>query len=369
METKLNLPVADVQDPKFAAEFDKAWKETGFAAVVNYDSQVDELHGKMGQAFMTFCALPEEVKMKYSHPELYGQRGYTPNGVEDSGSMDGQEFQAQEWREHFAIGPYIPEDHPLSGLGGHYYHPNFPVDEVPALVKVGEEFSEALELENMKVFDAVALVQGKDKGTYSSKMAYGDSLLRLHFYPRVEGKILGTDTVNGVDSIKVLVDGEEKNLVRAGRHTDINFSTSLMGANTSGLCIEARDGSVIRYTMKEGQIVYNAADFAPWEVPGYVSSFHWVGLRPEEAQQDRYSVVRFNHLRSTVMAGKKGDKERAGVKLIKRLLDIGYGTEEATAQTIKMVNSFPSDNTIVEAILKWERDQKPRVNKLSKYYK
>ena len=178
-------------------------------------------------AWDKFSNLDEKTKKKYWIPELNGQRGYTPDNVENSGEAGGaNEVKFRELRDHFMVGPNIPEGHPILVHKPYsYFVDNIQVEEVPELIPSTENLLEELELFNMKVFEGVAQVLGMDKGYFSSRIAWGDSVLRLHHYPAVSGEIIKKGSLKGVNTLSVKnPEGETlENVVRAGRHTDVDF--------------------------------------------------------------------------------------------------------------------------------------------------
>ena len=375
---------------KFAHQLYYAWHKTGFVAVKDYNAgltrgeDIDLLRTKVDEAFLEFTKLPLDAKMKYHRPETGGQRGYTPNGVEQSG---GDGFR--EYREHFMVGPKIPEGHPILQYQPFSYLPNQTVEEVPELVPLAERLLESLEDRDLHIFEALAWSFGLRSDYFSRRIACGDSSLRLHHYPPIEGEILGTKTVKGVKTLIVKnKDGTVlENVVRAGRHTDVDFSAALLGAEVKGLFIENRDGVPIEYTTEKGCIVYNAGDFAQYETGGiFPSSPHWVELTPETASQSRRSMVRFTHfrprcdvklIRGNIMtpegyckfgsnALKKYPDTYEGVLLTKRLYEIGYLTESVRDSMVDAVlNKLKPDEIMEKEIVKWEQNN--GISKLSRY--
>ena len=385
MVPPLNILTANAANPSdFGFEFDQAWAELGFVSVVGYEkattlgSKIDPLKTKLFRSLREFMDLPLEVKMKYHLPGVGGQRGYTPNGTEESG---GDSFT--EYREHFMVGPRIPEDHPIRQYQKYgLYLDNPHVSEVPDFVSTAEELYDALEELDLFVFENLAEALGLNPGYFSSTIAYGDSSLRLHSYPALPkgAEILRTKKTKGVDTLDVrFSDGTVvNNLVRAGRHTDVDFSAALLGAEAPGLSIESRTGSALPYTAQAGNIVYNAGDYAQ-RVSGdnYPSSPHWVGLTPENAKRSRLSIVRFTHPRSRSVIRvaqpfrnegtvSRFPDEFEGVLLANRLCEIGYFTNAQRDLLVdKVKNQLKPDELLVDDIVAWERVN--HVAKLARY--
>lgn len=368
-------------DTDFVNEIHHAWSQTGFVAICDYNvglpfsKDIDFLKSKVYAAFQRFTELSLEIKMKYHRPETGGQRGFTPNGVEQSGGSD-----FLEYREHFMVGPRIPEGHPILQYQPFSYLPNEPVSEVPELVFLAEELLEVLENRDMHLFEGFAKALGLPRSYFSSRIVWGDSSLRLHHYPAIEGEVLSANVVNGVKTLNLKIKGGKvlNNVVRAGRHTDVDFSAALLGAEVAGLCIEARDGKAVEYTTEPGHIVYNAGDFAAYETGNlYPSSSHWVSLTQETASKPRLSIVRFTHFRPrcevkiidnlrTEENLKKFPDTYEGVLLTQRLYEIGYLTEQKKNEMIDtVVNKLKPDSQIVDEIIDWEIQND--VWKLSRY--
>lgn len=372
---KVQLPLTNLSSDTFGPELYKAWSEIGFVSITGYSPSIERLKGHLYEVFERFCALPDHIKMKYHYPELGGQRGYTPNGKEQSG---GDAFS--EYREHFMIGPKFTEDHPLRSYQPGFFVDNREVKEVSEFVELGEEMLEKLEELDLNIFEQLALQLRLPKDYFSSRIAYGDSSLRLHHYPAVEEEIIGTKKVNGVDTIIIRTKNGTiiENVVRAGRHSDIDLSASLLGAEAPGLWIEGKDGISIPYTALPNQIVLNSGDYAKHETAGlFPSSPHWVGLTEETAKRSRYSIVRFTHFRplaSVALAPQFRSDKTLGIykdttdaaALMVRLNEIGYFDEKERDERIKALKILRPDKEIVRDILKWEKRRGK--DKLSRYY-
>ena len=404
MSLESHLPEVDFSDiscgmeTQFQADLHQAWSETGFVSEVNYDPPlmslgfrpIAQIWADLLDASHEFFALPLEEKMKYTFPELAGQFGYVPHGIEQSGGGLFREF-----REHFMVGQELAEDHPIallhSPLGLNFR--NKEVSVVPRLIPLAEELGRAREELDLIVYEQVALHHGWPKGKIAQLMVYGNSKVRLHFYPRIEQNILAEENIENVPTLTIqdtqLSAGPLRGVVRAGKHTDIDMSAALFGANRKGLLIFDRQGQPHEYTSLPGCIVNNCGDyiehmtFRGFHEDGlvdsvYPSSPHAVGLTRETAATDRISVVRFGHPRLRAPVQILDPRYRTpenlmvrpdscdGVLLYQRLWEIGYGTKADRDKRFRQVLfDAPSDSHLVDKIVAWEA--KHGVDRLSRY--
>ena len=382
-QQKVQIPTASLADPKegFSRDFDRAWSETGFVSITGYndvlpDASIDTEKARLYHALEEFMRLPQQVKMRY-YIDIGGQRGYTPNGIEQSG---GKAFT--EWREHVMVGPRIPLDHPLRDYQPYrLYLENPEISEVPQLIPIAENLLESLEQLDFIMYERLAEHLGLHPGYFSARLAWGDSSLRLHHYQKLEDdvEIIRAKQVDGVTVLMVrFPDGSTiPNLVRAGKHTDVDFSASLLGAEAPGLYIQARDGTAVAYTASPNSIVVNTGDYAQRETAGkYPSSAHWVEMTEQTARKDRFSVVRFTHQRPRVLVRTMPTlrtpeavypDEFEGVLLLQRLWEIGYLKPEERDERIEIVRTkLMPDDDLVAKIMKWEQEN--GVRKITRYF-
>ncbi|HLC58667.1 MAG TPA: 2-oxoglutarate and iron-dependent oxygenase domain-containing protein [Candidatus Nanoarchaeia archaeon] len=283
----------------FGESFRDNWLRDGFTQVENNDPELAGLKDRVNSLFKEFCALSDDVKMKYRLPKIGGQRGYTPTGI---GSSSKGVFL--DHREHLMIGPGISDDHPLAKYRPYFYLPNQQIGEVPELVGTAEKLLEKLEERDLELYTALAVGLGLHPSYFSARLAYGDSSLRLRRYPGIEGRVLGIHHIEH-DGLKVnalvvrMPDGKfVTNLVRASPHRDVDFAATLFGAEEPGLMLEKPSGEIIPYTTVSNCMVDNSGFFATYETAGTIPyARHWVVAPPERAHQDRVAVIKFAHSR------------------------------------------------------------------------
>ncbi|MBI1970538.1 2-oxoglutarate and iron-dependent oxygenase domain-containing protein [Candidatus Woesearchaeota archaeon] len=86
--------------------------------------RVEYLHHELLEEWKRFAALPLKVKMKYHDVEGGGERGYIPVGAEQSGFAGGRKASVFEWREQFAIGPFLVDHDPRADYSPLFYRRN-----------------------------------------------------------------------------------------------------------------------------------------------------------------------------------------------------------------------------------------------------
>jgi isopenicillin N synthase-like dioxygenase len=369
------LPQSDLRDKSFGKTANSHFSSIGFSAITGYQDlrseqgkSIHELKEKIYTEMKEFMARPLDEKIQYHDKNSGGQRGYTPNGLEQSSGDS-----VREWREHVMVGPELPANHPIRA----YTHT--PLDN-PTILGAGSkmiplavELLDTLNDLSLEVLENLAVAREEWFGTYASKMVWGDSVLRLHYYPKVsENKIIASRTLNGVETLEgKTVDGIDvidiqnngklyRNVARTGPHTDIDFFAALLGSEQAGLCID-HNGKAVAFTSDPDRIVYNSGKMAHADL-NIPEKIHWVNLNPEMAQRDRYSIVQFIHARPRASVGKSEE----GIMLWTRLQEIGYFTQEQLKKKLEVIASMPTDKQMVKDILHWEAIN--HVDKLSKYF-
>lgn len=358
------LPKADFSSASFAADFNKNNKEFGFNAVTGFEDvrsnsgrTITELKDLLYTDLNAFSQLSHEQKMKYHRPETDGQRGYTPDGIEQSGIL-------RELREHIMMAAPLPEGHPLGVYVPYFYKANVPIADVPNLTSRAEELLSCLGDLSIAMFEKVEQNLGFPFGTLASKLVYGQSFLRAHIYPKPDEVLdhrvldgveaIGGERVDGIDVVDLIYRGQKfENVCRASPHPDTGYFTLLLGSEVGGLNILRQDGTPMSFKTEPDTIVANAADFVEKDILSYKSVIHWVGLTPDTAQQQRLSIVNFIHPRPRARVG---DKE-ASILLFDRLHEIGYMDVQKRDTMFKAIGALPSDDEMIQQILQWEKTQ------------
>jgi isopenicillin N synthase-like dioxygenase len=274
-----SLDLADFRDgnekakQKFVADLGAAYHNIGFVAVRNH-FLTDDQQQRLYTAIKKFFALPDEVKRKYEHNEIAGQRGYTGKGKEHAKGRN-----TGDLKEFYHIGQELS----VADLEKEGYPPNVWPKEVPELEDVGIDVYRALEKTGTYILRAIALYLGLPEKYFDDKIKNGNSILRpIHYYP-----------IENPDAVPA-------DAVRAAEHGDINLITLLMGASADGLQVLRRDGKWIPITALPDQLVVNVGDMLERLTNKKLkSTIHRVVNPPRHLMNTpRYSVPFFMHPRS-----------------------------------------------------------------------
>jgi isopenicillin N synthase-like dioxygenase len=160
---------------QFVDELGHAFQEFGFVGVINHGIS-KELVDRFYTESKAFFSLPTEVKSKYEHKQLAGQRGYTSFGKEHA-----KQSNVGDLKEFFQLGQEAAADHPLKAE----YPDNVHVAEVPAFTKTGIELYKAFETSGAKLLQAIALYLGLKEHYFDEKIEMGNSILRAIHYPPI----------------------------------------------------------------------------------------------------------------------------------------------------------------------------------------
>ena len=258
----------------FILDLGGAFSNIGFVAVKNHFLS-NELSLKLYEVFESFFALPEDVKMKYARPELFGQRGYVGKRQENAKGSNQADL-----KEFYHIGQILES----SLLLNYDYPENVWPKEILEFKVVCEEVYQALEDTAVVLLRAIALFLNIDESYFDSKVIQGNSILRaIHYFP-----------LNSRDV--------EDGAVRAGAHGDINLITLLMGASAEGLEVQRRDGKWVRITAFPDQIICNVGDMLERLTNNVLkSTIHRVVNPPKDKlHESRYSMPFFMHPKRSV---------------------------------------------------------------------
>lgn len=213
----------------FSEALGTSYRQTGFAVISDHGiAQV--LIDDVLRLFKDFFALPLDIKQHYHIPGTGGARGYTPFGVETAKGAS-----LHDLKEFWHVGRELPTRHPL----GRFMRDNIWVQELPGFQLLTYQLFEAFDALGAKILRAVARNLMLPDAYFTDKVNLGNSVLRVIHYPPV---------LDDVPNI------------RAGAHEDINVITLLLGAQESGLEVQARDGMWHPINPPPGCLVVNIGD-------------------------------------------------------------------------------------------------------------
>lgn len=253
-------------DPAITRRIGDALREVGFFAVENHGIPSDLLDRAYAAA-VEFFRLPPTVKSRYSRPELFGQRGYTGFAVERAVGAP-----VADLKEFFQIG---------RGHGPSEYGPNVWPGELPAFREVFAPLYDALERLAARIAAACSLYLNLPADFLPSRIAGGESVLRVIHYPPLADKI-------------------PAGAVRAAAHADINFLTLLCGATAAGLEILTRDSRWQPVTARIDQIIVDSGDMLQNLTGGLFRSTTHRVINPAGSNGSRLSMPFFIHPRPEV---------------------------------------------------------------------
>lgn len=293
----------------FVARLGTAFRSIGFVAVSKHFLD-ENLQARLYAAIRNFFALPDEVKIRYEHRELAGQRGYTGKGKEHAKGRN-----TGDLKEFYHIGQELSP----GVLTNEGYPANIWPVEMPDFRAVTIEAYRSLEKTGAVLLRAIALYLELPENYFDDKIAKGNSILRpIHYYP--------IDNPNAVPA----------DAVRAAEHGDINLITLLMGASADGLQVLRHDGKWVPITALPNQLVINVGDMLERLTNGVLrSTIHRVVNPPRHLMNTpRYSIPFFMHPRSEMSLAvlpecvsasnpKQWEDITAGEFLDQRLSEIG----------------------------------------------
>ena len=250
----------------FAAALGRSFERYGFAVIADHGLDQVRIDAALEDA-KAFFALPEDVKRHYRIAGAFGQRGYTPFGVETA--KGAAHFDLKEF---WHVGRELPPGHP--------YRARMPDNVWPAEIAGfrGHEtwLYDALEGLGDKLLGAIARHLGLAPDWFVPATHLGNSVLRLLHYPPAP------------------FDGPN---VRAAAHEDINTITLLLGAEEAGLELLDRDGAWLPVNPPPGAVVCNIGDMLQRLTNDVLPSttHRVVNPPPERRGVARYSTPFFLH--------------------------------------------------------------------------
>src|SRR5688572_12748243 len=258
---------------KFVETLGDAYNNIGFVAIRNHFLTSD-MQQRIYEAIKKFFALADDVKKKYEHAGIAGQRGYTGKGKEHAKGRN-----TGDLKEFYHVGQELPE----SELHRENYPANIWPAEVPEFKAVAVDVYRTLEKTGLYMLRAIALYLKLPENYFDDKIKNGNSILRaIHYYP-----------IENPDAVPA-------DAVRAAEHGDINLITLLMGASADGLQVLRRDGKWIPITALPDQLVVNVGDMLERLTNKKLkSTIHRVVNPPKNLMNTpRYSIPFFMHPRS-----------------------------------------------------------------------
>ncbi|MDX2223690.1 MAG: 2-oxoglutarate and iron-dependent oxygenase domain-containing protein [Rhodospirillaceae bacterium] len=256
----------------FARDLGQSFARFGFAVVAGHGIDprlIDDAFDRTKR----FFALPEAVKRRYVVPGGAGQRGYTPFGIETAKGA-----ARADLKEFWHVGRALPPGHRYAEI----MPPNLSVAEIPDFDAVTQALFAAMDRLGLRLLAAIARYLALDETYFDTRVAEGNSILRLLHYPPVPADAAG---------------------VRAGAHEDINVITLLLGAEESGLELLDRDGRWLPVNPPPGCVVVNIGDMLQ-RLTNHVlpsTTHRVVNPPPDRAGVPRYSMPFFQHFAPDVV--------------------------------------------------------------------
>lgn len=261
--------------------FGRALETIGFVVVTNHGIPTQLIEDAYDAAKTVF-SLSEQVKSRYSRPDLGYQYGYTPFGTEhakDDPRPDLKEF----WHIHRSGGRVA----------------NVFPQIVPVFERVMTDMYTALDAASVRLLYMLSEYMGTYDRHFADMVHKGSSLLRVLHYPKIEG------TPDGM---------------RSAPHEDINLFTLLVAATTSGLEIKTKDGEWIPVNNPPNAIIVNCADMLQLHTAGRLPSMTHRVVNGDGGE--RFSMPFFVHPRPDVVLS-SDPRITAGEYLDQRLREIG----------------------------------------------
>jgi len=298
-----------VRKQQFVAKLGEAYNNIGFVAVRNHFLS-QEMQDRLYPAIKKFFALKDNLKQKYEHLNLAGQRGYTGKGKEHAKGRN-----TGDLKEFYHVGQELS----ATELRAEGYPANVWPEEVPEFKEAAIDAYRALEKTGTVMLRAIAIYLGLQEDYFDEKIKNGNSILRpIHYFP-----------IESPDAVP-------SDAVRAAEHGDINLITLLMGASAEGLQVLRRDGKWIPITALQDQLIVNVGDMLERLTNRKLKSTIHRVVNPARSLMNvpRYSIPFFMHPRSEMsLAALSGcvDEENnrlwdditAGEFLDQRLREIG----------------------------------------------
>ena len=213
----------------FSDALGRSFARYGFAVISDHGLDQGRIDAALADA-RAFFAQPEAAKRRYKIEGAFGQRGYTPFGVETA--KGAAHFDLKEF---WHVGRDLPPGHPNRAKMPDNVWPI----EIPGFREHETWLYAALEGLGDRVLSAIARYLGLESDWFAPATHLGNSVLRLLHYPPAP------------------FDGPN---LRAAAHEDINTITLLLGAEEAGLELLDRGGAWLSVNPPPGSVVCNIGD-------------------------------------------------------------------------------------------------------------
>ncbi|MBS3127862.1 isopenicillin N synthase family oxygenase [Candidatus Woesearchaeota archaeon] len=334
-----------------------------------------------------FQGLTPEETNSFNGALTEGQSGISNQVGENRSGKDGETVFSRR-RVLLMIGREVPEGHPYEAFRKVHegFFPATPlIPRVPELVTLAQQFLQRAEDLLLHHTEGLERVLEVLPGTFCRELAYGNTTLRLNWYPgvpsseRVSTRELRDVQVRGytIPHIPVMAvrHGETivHNVVRTDPHTDVGLMTTL--AQARRLYILDHQGNAIEVNTTLGQMVLNTADLAEHfftkngKAGSLKPTMHWVGLHPDTSEKDRLSIVVFHHPQMKTVIGQRDRLlEYAAQSIYESLAARGRGylsPERALELTRLIHDRLPTAEQTRRDICDWEKSH--GINRLRRY--
>lgn len=322
----VTVPNSGPYDPELQTLVMRALRDIGFLYVEAPHIQVS-MPGAHA-AWAEYFSLPDEIKERYTHPEISYQRGHTPLYKEVGiycQALGTGGVALPDKKECFMAGPAGPSSDRSSYAKWRAEHllnvwpaevPNFQFQMVTLYC--------SLLLIGRTVLRIIEEPLGLPAGYFDGILHDGQTVMRAIHYPPFDEEDFGT-------------------VVPACRHKDINLLTvlppSTAGTPESGLWIKRRYGDTwIKGVAPKGHVIVQVGDMLQYltqdlvrqgRLKGHMlSAAHEVRPTPVTFRQSRYSTALFIHPRYDVHLT---ERQTAGQFLLGRLKKIKLSDPGVTA--------------------------------------
>ena len=200
-----SVPVVDLQDyinkekrSDFIQKLGDAFRFFGFVRVKGHNV-TSSITDPAYESAKKYFSLSSRIKSKYIIKGGAGQRGYTPYGIESAKDSD-----IPDLKEFWHVGRELPEDDPLYD---DYANNIWPV-EVDDFQNNMLDLYDALEDCSDILLEALALYLGESKDTFTQIIDKGNTILRLLYYPALEGTSVQPGAVRAAEHEDILIEGK-----------------------------------------------------------------------------------------------------------------------------------------------------------------
>lgn len=163
---------------KFVENLGKAFNDIGFVAISGH-GLTDSITENLYQVIQSFFALPENTKLKYEIPGIFGQRGYVGKRKETA-----KGHHVPDLKEFYHVGQ--PHRSDGDSVWNEYPKNVFPT-EIPEFETLAIQTFQILENAGKELLKAIALYLKLEENYFESKVKSGNSLLRaIHYFPILE---------------------------------------------------------------------------------------------------------------------------------------------------------------------------------------